>query len=337
MAVHPGDPPPGSDAPPLAIREHRPTDPRWRGDLLSQSCHSRLVPLPAGMAPAIESRTQSAEDVSGTSTASTASGASTAPGAPAVSIMSAASAAQVTSAARAAAGASAAERAEAWIAEIARELLGDFAPALLLLPATERARARALLAYARMLLDCAQQHGPEGERLAQIDRWQAGLDRALAGEPAQPPICLRMARENARRRWPADALDELAGCARRRALRPHPANAADAGLDARRLGRAVGGALLEARLTAEVNGFAGALIRLHALQHLGEAVAHGHSPLPDDAGPVGSVGSPLGETDTSLRSPLGETASACSPAPAGSACGWGCGSASSGLLLLCSQ
>ena len=98
-----------------------------------------------------------------------------------------------------------------------------------------------------------------------------------------------------------------------------------------------GGALLEARLTAEVNGFAGALIRLHALQHLGEAVARGHSPLPDDAGPVGP---PLGETDWTLTqeafpggpspagatlspagSALGETASARRPPPAGADAG----------------
>lgn len=247
MAVEPGDPAP-REAPPLAIREHPPTDPRWRGDLLSQSCHSRLVPPPATAAPT------SAE----------------------------------SPAAAARAGAPPADRAEA-IAGIARRLLGDFAPALLLLPATERARARALLAYARMLFDCARQHGPEGERLAQIDRWQAGLDRALAGEPGHPPICMRMARESARRRWPVDALDELGACARRSALRPRPATAADAELDARNLGRAVGGALLEARLTAEVNGFAGALVRLHALQHLGEAMAGGRCPPPEDAGVAAAV------------------------------------------------
>jgi len=30
--------------PQLALREHRPTDPRWRGDLLAPSSHGRLVP-----------------------------------------------------------------------------------------------------------------------------------------------------------------------------------------------------------------------------------------------------------------------------------------------------
>ncbi|HXO42951.1 MAG TPA: squalene/phytoene synthase family protein [Thermoanaerobaculia bacterium] len=177
---------------------------------------------------------------------------------------------------------------------LAREALGDFAPALVLLPATERARVRALLAYACTLLACAGQREVEGERLAQIDRWEAGLERALGGEIQTPPICLRMARENARRRWPADALDELAACARRRVLRPRPATAADAGSDARSLARAVGGALLETSLNAEVSGFAGALVRLHALQHLGAALARGRCPLPADEGePL--VGEALGE------------------------------------------
>jgi phytoene/squalene synthetase len=93
-----------------------------------------------------------------------------------------------------------------------------------------------------------------------------------------------MARENARRRWPADALDELAACARRRVLRPSPATAADAGADARSLARAVGGALLETSFNAEVSGFASALVRLHALQHLGAALARGRCPLPEDEG-----------------------------------------------------
>jgi phytoene/squalene synthetase len=196
--------------------------------------------------------------------------------------------------ASAAPAASAAEVAEPLAAALTREALGDFAPALLLLPATERARVRTLLAYACTLMACAGQDGMEEERLAQIDRWEAGLERALGGETRTPPICLRMARENARRRWPADALDELAACARRRVQRPRPATAADAGSDARSLARAVGGALLERSLTAEVSGFAGALVRLHALQHLGAARARGRCPLPaDEEQPL--VGEALGE------------------------------------------
>lgn len=186
----------------------------------------------------------------------------------------------------AASDAAAGELLDARCAELTRELLGDFAPALLLLPATERARVRALLAYSRTLLAGAAGLGLDGERLAQVNRWEAALERALDSRvEGLPPICVRMAREHARRRWPADALDELTACARRRALRPRPATVADAEVEARSLARAVGGALLEARLNAEVNGFGGALVRLCAVQHLGAAMAGGRCPLPEDEWP----------------------------------------------------
>jgi phytoene/squalene synthetase len=235
-AVPPPPQPPPPSAPALALREHHPTDPRWRADLLAQSRHTRLTPetpagpdLPAAQAPPPPHVLE--DDRS---------------------------------------------------AEIARELLGDFAPALLLLPATERARVRTLLAWARTLFACAEQHGPEGERLAHLNRWESALEQAMAGAASGPPICLQMARENARRRWPAPALDGLAAGARRHLLWPRPATAAGAEADARQLARAVGGALLEERLNAEVNGFAAALVRLRALQRLGGAMAHGRCPLPED-------------------------------------------------------
>jgi phytoene/squalene synthetase len=232
----PARPPAAAEPPPLtlAIREHHPTDPRWRGDLLAQSTHGRLLPL-AAEPPA---QAQAAPD-----------------------------------------------QGDALCAESTRELLGDFAPGLLLLPATERARVRTLVVYARSLLDCAHQAGPDGDRLAAVDRWEAALERSLAaGEgPADVPlVCLRMAGENARRRWPAGTLDELAACARRRVLRPRAATAAEAESEARGLAHAVAGALLENRLNAEVNSFVGALIRLRALQGLARATASGRSPLPSD-------------------------------------------------------
>jgi phytoene/squalene synthetase len=246
IAGAPIAPSPPATVPQLALREHRPADPRWRGDLLAPSSHGRLVPEAAPAAQAAPANEHENANVD-------------------------------------------------LAAELTREALGDFAPALLLLPSTERSRVRALLAYAGTLLGCAGEHGMEGERLARIGRWEADLERVLDGDtgPA-PPICLFMARENARRRWPLDALDELAVCARRRVLRPRPATAADAEADARTLARAAGGALLEASLNAEVNGFGGALIRLHALQHLGAAVARGRCPLAEDEGP-GLMGEALGE------------------------------------------
>ena len=172
------------------------------------------------------------------------------------------------------------EKAEELCAGIARHLLGDFAPALLLLPGTERRRAQALLAYTYGLFDFARQGGLEGEKLAQINRWEFTLEAAFAGERTGQPVFLRMARENERRRWPADPLDDLAAAARRRALRRRPATVADADVDALSLGRAVAAALLEKSLNAEVDGLASALVRLGALQRLGEETAGRRCPLP---------------------------------------------------------
>lgn len=172
------------------------------------------------------------------------------------------------------------EKAELVCAGITRDLLGDFAPALLLLPQTERRRVQALLAYAHTLFDFARQTGIEGEKLAQINRWEFTLEAALSGQQVGQPIFLRMARENERRRWPVDALDELTAAARRRATRPRPATVSDAELDAAALARAVGKALLEKSLNSEVNDLASALVRLWSLQHLGDEVTRNRCPLP---------------------------------------------------------
>jgi phytoene/squalene synthetase len=172
------------------------------------------------------------------------------------------------------------EKAALLCAKMTRELFGDFAPGLLLLPAAERQRVQALIAYACTLFGFARQAALEGERLAQINRFEYTLESALSGIPVGQPIFLRMARENARRPWPVDALDELAACARRRATRSRPATVGEAEGNARNLARAVGLALLEDRLNSEANDLAGALIRLHALQSLGEEVRHHHVPLP---------------------------------------------------------
>lgn len=187
------------------------------------------------------------------------------------------------------------EKAGLLCAQITRAVLGDFAPGLLLLPAGERRRVQALIAYAHTLFGFARQEGLEGDRLAQINRWEYTLESALSGIPVGQPVFLRMARENARRPWPVDALDDLAACARRRALRAQPTTVAEAEADARNLARAVGLALLEDRLNAEANNLAGALIRLSALQHLGEGVRQGRCPIPESelgAGAGGAGGTP---------------------------------------------
>jgi hypothetical protein len=172
------------------------------------------------------------------------------------------------------------ENAAALCADLTRRLLGDFAPALLLLSGTERRRAQALLAYASTLFDFARQRGVEGERLAQINRWEFTLEATLSGQPASQPIFLCMALEAEHRPWPSDALDELAACARRRATRGQPATRADADLEALNLGRTMAAALLEKNLNAEISSLSSALIRLWSLQHLGEEIDRRRCPLP---------------------------------------------------------
>lgn len=179
------------------------------------------------------------------------------------------------------------ERALELCAEVARNLLGDFAPALVLLPAYDRQRVQTLLAYTFTLFDFARQRGVEGERLAQINRWQFTLETALGGQPVGQPVFVRMAREQRRRAWSADALDEIAACARRRATRPRPATPEEADADAERLARAVATALLGQEPPGEVNAFVGALVRLRSLQSLGSEVQGKRNPLavsemPDD-------------------------------------------------------
>jgi hypothetical protein len=179
------------------------------------------------------------------------------------------------------------ERSLALCAEVARNLLGDFAPALLLLPVYDRERVQTLLAYAFTLFDFARQRGVEGERLSQINRWEFTLETALSGQPVGQPVFVRMAREHRRRAWTVEALDEIAACARRRATRPRPATPADADADAERLARAVATALLGNPPAGEVSAFAGALVRLRSLQSLGSEVQGRRNPLavselPDD-------------------------------------------------------
>lgn len=179
------------------------------------------------------------------------------------------------------------ERALELCAEVARNLLGDFAPALVLLPVYDRQRVQTLLAYAFTLFDFARQRGVEGERLAQINRWEFTLEAVLEGQPVGQPVFVRMAREHRRRAWPAEALDEIAACARRRATRPRPDTPEQADADAERLARAVATALLGSSPPDEVNAFAGALVRLRSLQSLGSEVQGKRNPLavsemPDD-------------------------------------------------------
>lgn len=171
--------------------------------------------------------------------------------------------------------------------EVCRNLLGDFAPALLLLSSLERQRVQTLLAFAHTLFDFARQHGVEGEKLAQINRWELTMELALSGEPVGQPIFVRMAREQRRRPWPVEALNELMSCARRRAVKPRPTTPEEAEANAERLARAIATALLGKAPPAEVSAFFGALVRIRTLQSLGAEIDRNRFPiaeseLPDD-------------------------------------------------------
>ncbi len=192
------------------------------------------------------------------------------------------------------------ERALELCAEICRNLLGDFAPALLLLPPLERQRVQTLLAYTHTLFDFARQRGVEGEKLAQINRWEFTLEAALSGQPVGQPIFVRMAREQKRQAWPAEALDDLAACARRRATRPRPATPEEAEAGAERLARSVAAALLGQEPPAEVSGLLGTLVRIRTLQMLGAEIDGRRLPLAMSDLPDDWTADPQGRPDPQL-------------------------------------
>ncbi len=154
-------------------------------------------------------------------------------------------------------------------AELSRDLLADFAPALAFLAPEERRRAQALLAYGRTLFDFARQRGIEGERLAAINRFEFTLETALSGTAVGQPIFVAMAAAHGRRPWSEGALSALASAARRRATRDRPGSSREADAAAERLVAAITAALLGEPAPPELLGFAAALVRLYALQNLG--------------------------------------------------------------------
>ncbi len=192
------------------------------------------------------------------------------------------------------------ERAVALCGEVCRNALRDLAPALILLPAAERRRAQALAAYALTLFDFARQSGLEGERLAQINRWQFQLEEALAGEAAPQPIFLALQIEERRRGWDRDGLDALADAARQRVALRRPATPAAREAEVRRLAEAVLASLLGGAEPPEV-ALASALLRLYSLLDLGEGIRRHDARLPSSELADGwepgtrAVGAPLAE------------------------------------------
>ena len=157
------------------------------------------------------------------------------------------------------------EHARALCAQIARDALRDFAPALVLLPPVTRLRAQALIAYARTLLDFARDRSLEGERLAQINRLEFELEAALGGEPTGQPVFVQLAALERAAQWPRQAFDELASIARSRVSFGLPANARTADAQRRRLARAGIHALLGEPPPAELEEMGATLLRAGSL------------------------------------------------------------------------
>jgi hypothetical protein len=110
------------------------------------------------------------------------------------------------------------ERARQLCATACRDLLGALSPVLILLCRTDRERTRALVAYTRTLFDFALERGMHGERLARINRWEFLLDESLEGESPGQPVFVAMAGTHTRSPWNREALDAIAGAARRAAI-----------------------------------------------------------------------------------------------------------------------
>mgnify|MGYP003373639824 CR=1 FL=1 len=172
------------------------------------------------------------------------------------------------------------ERAASLCAEVCREALGDLAPALVLLPALERRRAQAVAAFALTLFDFARQRGADGERLAQINRWEFTLEAALAGERIGQPVFLRLGEEEHRRPFSREGLDALVAAARGRATVDRPATAAEAAAGRLRLARGLALTLLGDGASSAAVEFTAGLLGLRALLGLGAEVAGGRCPLP---------------------------------------------------------
>jgi phytoene/squalene synthetase len=150
-------------------------------------------------------------------------------------------------------------------AQVARDVLRDFAPALLLLPTATRERAQAFIAYARTVLDFARDRSLEGERLAQINRLEFELEAALGGEPTGQPVFVQLAALERAAPWQREAFDEIAAIARSRVSVGRPANARAAEAQRRRLARAALRAMLGEPASPELEDLGAAVLRAASL------------------------------------------------------------------------
>ncbi len=173
------------------------------------------------------------------------------------------------------------ERAAEICAAVTRAALRDFAPAVILLSATERRRAQALGAFSLLLFDFATQPGLEGERLAQINRLEFDLEAAFEGEPPGQPVFVALA---ATAPWPREALEGILSAARRRVASPRPDDPGDAEREATALGAALAAALGHGD-SEGARRLAAGLLRLADLLGLAEGVRRNRPRLSRDACP----------------------------------------------------
>ncbi|MDI9630312.1 MAG: hypothetical protein QM311_02470 [Acidobacteriota bacterium] len=171
-------------------------------------------------------------------------------------------------------------RATALCADVCRAALGSLAPALTLLPPTERRRAQAVAAFALTLFDFARQRGVDGDRLAQINRWEFTLEAALGGERIGQPIFLRLGEEQRRRPFSTAGLDALFAAARGRATVERPSDPAEAAERRELVARGLVLTLIGDGASPATVEFAAGLLGIQALLTLGTELAGGRCPLP---------------------------------------------------------
>ena len=192
-------------------------------------------------------------------------------------------------------------------AEVCRELLGDFAPALVWVAGSERLRCQVLATWLRSLFDFARQPGIEGERLAALNRLEFSLEQSLGGSVVAQPVYVAMALEEARRPWPRPALETLLAAARRRVLRPRLAAPDEVEADTEELAGAICDALWDAPASERLVAQVAALLRLRGLLDLGHAMRRDQATLSlEDLPATGDPRRPLdrGLIDGAVRGEL---------------------------------
>ena len=172
-----------------------------------------------------------------------------------------------------------AEKARRLCAEVCRNLLGDMAPALVLVKPAERYRCQVLATWLQTLFDFAGQPGVEGERLSALNRLEFALEQALDGEPIGQPVFLGMAAEESRRPWSRRALDSMMAAARRRIVRPRLQTVDEVDVETSELARAVVGALVGEACEPPVVALGAAILRLRYLLDLGAAMRRDRAAL----------------------------------------------------------